>query len=281
MEFVFPEYTTPGADEKYENPIVTNSLRNQLIAISRALARAKINWTPEERKLFAMILTKIIWSKGNNSNIIELDKVEIIECLGLKLDSDHRSTYLRRAFKKLATDSEVSWTDPRDKEVWVDDPIIHKRFSRRGKIYVEINKEFMPHLENLVQDNSFITMFSDDIYGFHSRFTFALFDELRLHYDSRVMRNIRDYSTKQLKSIFRLKKNDYCRKDGSFNRTMFEKKTLDVAIKEINESKMMSILPFVHRDGREPTYYEKVKQNGKVVAYRFQYYVRTKVDTAL
>lgn len=276
QELAFPAMAEGGPSSFMYVP--KNSLMDQVVAISRNLAKSQINWTVEERKLFGMVLTKIKWREEGNPNIVELNKREIIESLGLKIRVDDQSVYLRKAFQKLARDSEVHWTDPEDRQRWLDAPLILSRASERGKIYVEINRYFMPHLEALTHDKSFITMFSTDLYHFTSRFSFALFDELRIHYDSRHIRNTRSYTTKQLKTIFALKKNDYVRKNGKFNRSEFERKTLDVAIKEINAGMMMTIFPVSNfESGGAMRFYRKLYENGKVKAYEFTYIVKTKV----
>lgn len=67
------------------------------------------------------------------------------------------------------------------------------------------------------------------------------------------------FTTKELKTLFGLSKDDYVKKDGHFNRTTFENRTIDVAIKDINEkSKCIQNLR-----------YEKRKKNGRVQGYVF------------
>lgn len=252
-----------------------NSLNNSLVAISKSLAKTQMCWTVEQKKLFTMCLTKIAWGKSGNNNVVELNKREVIEALGLKIDSHNQSTYLRKAFQELARNSEVHWTDPEDKNVWEDDFLITRRRSTRGSIFVTFNPYFMPHIENLAK--SYITFLSDDIYNFKSKFTFALFEELRLHCDTRRT-NYRTYSTKELKDLFGLSKDDYM-SGGRFDRYNFEKRVLDRAIEEINQSKMMSIYPsignHITKSGTMKLY-EKIKKNGSIVGYRFKYVVRTK-----
>ena len=253
----------------------SNSLQNQIVAMSKALARSQINWTLEQRKLFAMCLSKIAWRQNNNSNVIELDKREIIEVLGLKLSTRYQSEYLRNAFRKLAANSEVHWTNPDDRNEWEDDFLIYKRRSTKGKIEVTFNPTFMPHLENLAQ--SYVTFLTDDIYGFKSTFSYILFHELRLNCDTRKT-NWRTYTTKQLKDLFGLGKEDYMRKDGKFDRYSFEKKVIDTAIEEINRTEMIKILPFTESEAspKNPNKcYEKIKKSGLVAGYRFKYWVKT------
>lgn len=275
-ELTFQEGAEQG--ERLKEP--GNSLVDKTIGVSKALARSQVKWTPEERKLFAMVLSKIRWAEDGNSNTVALDKNEIIEALALKVDGTDRSRYLRLAFQRLAKDSEVHWTDPEDAEVWNDDFLILGRRSTRGEIRVTINPVFMPHLENLVRNMPFLTVWTSDIFKFKSKHAFALFERLRLDYDSRYITNIRRYTTKELKSIFGLTKEDYTRKDGSFDRTNFEKKVLNVAIAEINQhSKMMSILPNGKaRNGL--SFYDKGKKNGFVAFYEFRYFCKTRVVDA-
>lgn len=266
------------APEKPQEP--KNSVMDEMIAVSRSLAKAQISWTVEERKLFCAVLTKIRWSKGGNNNVIELDKAELVEALSLKLDASDRSRYLRDAFRKLARDSEIRWTDPEDKELWEDGFLIISRWSTRGSIFVEINPRYMIHLENLVKGLPFITVWSSDIYRFKSRHTMALFEALRLSYDSRYTTNYKTFTTHELKDIFGLSKDDYTRKDGSFARTNFEKWVLDVAIKEINESsKMMAIMPSGRNKKGDFAFYKKHKKNGYVSGYEFKFFVKTQLTS--
>ena len=69
----------------------------------------------------------------------------------------------------------------------------------------------------------------------------------------------RFYTTKQLKEMFGLSKDDYCKKDGKFNRTEFEKKTIEVAIKEINQNTRMKVE------------YKKNKIKNRVANYQFNF----------
>ena len=259
-------YNEPNQMVGYRLQDNGNSLENQMVAVSRNLAKAQINWSPRQKKLFVMVLTKIDWSKGGNSNVVELDKREILDALGSDIDSDHQSEYLRKEFQKLARNSEISWTDPEDPEVWEDGFLITKRSSTRYTMKVTLNPDYMPLLEDLVGRYPFLTVWSNDIYSFKSRFTFALFEELRLNYDSRYFTNERAYTTKQLKELFGLSKDDYMNSSsGKFDRYNFEKYTINLARDEINAGDMMKIVSI-----------EKVKKNGRVMEYRFRYFVKTR-----
>lgn len=252
-----------------------NSLYNKLVAISQSLAKVQINWTVEQKKLFTMCITKIAWSKSGNSNIIKLDKKEIIEALGLKIDSRNQSAYLRKAFQKLSKNSWIYWTNPEDKDEWDDGVLITNWKSTRGSIFVTFNQYFMPLLENLAK--SYVTFLSNDIFNFSSKFTFALFEDLRIHCDTRRT-NFRTYTTKELKDLFGLSENNYV-SNGKFDRYNFEKRCLDKAIAEINQSEMMSIYPSIGNhitNSGETKFYEKLKKNGHIIGYRLKYVVKTK-----
>lgn len=256
----------------------SNSLRNQMVAISKSLASTQIAWALEQRKLFYMCLTKIAWQKDGNNPEIKLDKQEITETLKLKLDRKHKNQYLRKAFSKLSDKSKVHWTDPNDSEIWMDGWLIVGVRSTRSEIIVMFNNYYMPHLQNLAQ--SYITFLTDDIYSFKSRFSYILFHELRLHCDTRRT-NLRTYTTMQLKELFGLSKDDYVRKDGKFDRYSFEKKVLDVAIEEINHTQMIQIqpLPEMEATPKKPNkLYEKIKKGGLVVGYRLKYIVKVKTE---
>jgi hypothetical protein len=243
-----------------------NSLQNRMVAMAKSLAKAQIKWTANQKKLFIMVLTKIDWSKSGNSNVVELDKNEIIDALKLNINASDKSIYLRNEFRKLATNSFVSWTSKEDRDIWEDGFLFVKWGSSRNKMNITINQDYMPLLENLVGTYQFLTMWSNDMYSFKSKFSFALFEELRMNYDNRYFTNERDYTTKQLKELFGLTKDDYMNgSSGKFDRFNFEKYTLNVAMEEINAGEMIKIIKI-----------EKIKKNGRVMAYRILYTVKTR-----
>ena len=69
------------------------------------------------------------------------------------------------------------------------------------------------------------------------------------------------YSTKKLKMIFGLSKDDYMRKNETFDRNSFERYTVNKAVKEINE-KSKCILNLR---------YEKIKKGNRIMAYEFYF----------
>lgn len=59
--------------------------------------------------------------------------------------------------------------------------------------------------------------------------------------------------------MFGLSKDDYCYKSGKFDRPNFEKYTIEVAIKEINQNTRMKVE------------YKKNKKNNRVANYQFNF----------
>lgn len=262
-----------------------NSLENQMVAMGKALARAKKNMTVLEYKCLIMTLTKMNWSKEDNSNTVELSKLEVAEVLGLNYDSTDRSRRLRQVFKNLIHHSWIE-IDGEDKEEWDDGFLLTRMRTTKGSIIVYFGEQFMPLLQNLMKDKDFITIWANDIYKFDSNSAYLLFEELRLHCDTSKT-NWRTYSTKQLKELFGIPeegKGSYMHYDAKkeksvFDRANFEKYVLDVAIREINKGQMIKILPILDSaEWKKGKYYEKLKKYGYVEGYRFKYVVKTRTE---
>lgn len=276
--------------ENYEvipRPIECNSLANQMVAMGKALMKAKKKMSMEERKLLIMALTKIKWSKKENPMEVVLSKVEVAEMLGWNYDSSERSRYVRKLASNLMKHSMIQ-IDGKDKEEWDDGFLVPRFRSTKGDVHIFFAEQFRPLLEDLTKDKDFVTIWANDIYGFNSVYAYLLFEELRLHCDTERT-NWRNYSTKELKELFGIPKDGkgsymhFDKKKGKnvFDRTNFEKKVLDVAIEEINRGHMLQILPFI---GMEATaekpnkLYAKIKKNGFVSDYQFKYVVRTRIE---
>lgn len=276
--------------ENYEvvtRPIECNSLENQMVAMGKALMRAKKQMTLEERKLLIMALTKIKWSKKENPMEVVLSKIEVAEVLNWKYDASERSRYIRNLAANLMRHSMIQ-IDGTDKDEWDDGYLVPRFRSTKGDVHIFFAEQFRPLLENLTKDKDFVTIWANDIYGFNSIYAYLLFEEFRLHCDTSKT-NWRTYSTKELKDLFGIPKDGkgsymhYDKKKGKevFDRSNFEKKVLDVAIEEINRGQMLQIRPFI---GMEATaekpnkLYAKIKKNGFVTGYQFKYEVRTKIE---
>lgn len=169
--------------------------------------------------------------------------------LGFKSQAQY--SRLRGMFKKLAL---ASWIEFGDNEIFDDGFLFYKCKSTKRKIYIYVDVEYIPLLIEL--QPGFTRLLSDDAISFNSKFSMILYQQLMR------LNNKGDYgvgfTTKELKTIFGLSKDDYVTK-GHFDRSAFERRTINVAIKDINEkSKCIQNLR-----------YEKRKKNSRIQGYVF------------
>lgn len=265
-------------DDNYEilsRPELTNSLKNQMVAMGKALVCAKKTMSLEERKLLVMTLTKIKWNSGQNNLDIEIAKDEIQEAM--EWSNVTLKCELRPMAKRLATHS---WIEFGDSVIWEDGFLVTNARSTRNTVIITLNEKYRALLEELTKDKDFITIWANDVYKFNSIYAYLLYEDLRLHSDTRHT-NWRTYSTKQLKELFGIPKTgkgSYMHKDVNgklvFDRTNFEKKVLWVALKELSTSEMIDIKYFHECEASEKkpyAIYAKIKKNGYVAGYQFKY----------
>lgn len=234
---------------------VDNSLENQVIAMSNMLAEKSTRFTIIQQKMFYVCLASL--KQGVNSkNEVEINKQELFNYLELENDTG-RWTRIRQEFKKLAKNSYVEFgTD----EEFCDGFLIYQFRSTRNSIFVRFNDYYLPLMQQLA--NNFVRLLDDDVVSFDSKFSMMLYQNLMK--DKWKLTNIDhlgiDYSTRKLKMMFGLSIDDYVQ-NGRFNRADFERRTINRAVKEINEkSKCIKNLT-----------YRKVKKGSRVQYYLFTY----------
>lgn len=232
--------------ETYQFP--DNDLHNQIIAMDNELAKQATNFTVEEQRLFYITLASI--KPNQKSSIIEIDKKAVLDMLGFK--SHNQYSRLRPMFTKMIKKSLILSGDD---EIWNDGFLFYKCRSTKKKIYIYVDDEYIPLLIKL--QPGFTRLLSDDAISFKSKYSMILYQQI-MRLNNKGTYGV-GFTTKELKTLFGLSKNDYVKKDGHFNRTTFENRTIDVAIKDINEkSKCIQNLR-----------YEKRKKNGRVQGYVF------------
>ena len=121
--------------------------------------------------------------------------------------------------------------------------------------HVYFDLTYIPLLRELQQST---TMFFDDILKFECTHSISLYQFIRSLNKHPKFSNYYDFSTAELKNIFGLDENAYMRKNSSFDRSNFEKYTIDTAIRELNEK--ATLVKNVH--------YKKHKKGNKVAFYR-------------
>lgn len=232
-------------NETYKFP--DNDLHNQIISMDNELAKQATNFTVEEQRLFYITLASI--RPNQKSNIVEIEKKAVLDMLGFK--SQNQYSRLRSMFTKMIKKSLILSGDD---EIWNDGFLFYKCRTTKKKIYIYVDDEYIPLLIEL--QPGFTRLLSDDAISFNSKFSMILYQQLMR------LNNKGDFgvgfTTKELKTIFGLSKEDYV-SGGRFDRYNFERKTINVAIKDINEkSKCIQNLR-----------YEKRKRNGRIQGYVF------------
>ena len=246
---------------------VDNSLKNQVIAMSNTLAEKSTRFTVFQQRLFYVSLASLKLNKNSTKtdeklekkerNEVKINKQELFEYLSITNDNN-RWTRVRNEFQKLASNSYIHFGD--DKE-YADGFIICGVRSTKYNIYVRFDTYFLPLVEELA--DNYVRLLDDDVVSFDSKFSMMLYQNLLK--DKWKLTNPDflgiDYSTRQLKMMFGLDKDVYVNKNGNFNRTLFERKTVNRAVKEINEkSKCINNLS-----------YRKVKKGNRVQYYLFTF----------
>lgn len=258
--------------------------KNVVIGMSRTFARAKVEctgmkrWSCQQNKLFELVLSKIDWKTGNNPNSIELFPSDIIEAIGWDIDENNISSMMSQIKQEFVDMGKSSWitvSNPYTRVSVSDVLIIHVENDGRV-IKVGLNPHFMPHFErlyNMAEDCgiTFILFLANELFAFKSKYSLPLLMELRSCGKTGNAINQHEMTTAQLKKLFGMSEEDYTvfeKQKGKvkFDRSKFEKRVLDRALAEINNTNMINLIP-----GEEGNYYTKVKENNQVKKYVFRY----------
>lgn len=238
-------------------------------------------WSLHHKKLFALFLNEIDW-KTANSNIIELDNKHIADEFGWDYSETNdrcASARIRTSFQYMANHSGVNLYAPAE-EKWLTEPLIIHASGNSMQTTVIINPHFMPHFEKLYEyigpdHGGFFTLLVPDIMGTKTDAGHNLLAKLRTyHRKSGCGTYTHVFKTKELKDIFGLSIGDYMRVKISeneykdFNRTEFEKKCLQKALLDVDQSEMIRIVK--NSDG---SLYEKIKFGKKVDGYKITWRV--------
>jgi hypothetical protein len=241
-----------------------------------------VGWEPLQKKLFILVLQEIDWMKSNNDTTIAIDNKAAALQLGWKKSSEtfrNVGTVMRREFDYMTKHSGLSIQNPRTGK-WHTGNLIYDAYGDTLTTYVKLNPNFMVHLESLIETNSFaktpyLALIGHDVTDFKSSFAEPLFMNLRyLWDDSNLEYKKVKFTTRELKTIFKMTIEDYMKKDSEtgeltqFNRTAFETRALIPAIEDINKGETMKILPW--SNGK---FFNKEKLNGKIHYYVFKYKV--------
>lgn len=235
-----------------------NTLNNKVIAMSNILAKKSTRFSVKQQKLFYASLASLKYGVNERSEV-RINKQELFNFLGMENDTG-RWSRLRKELRQLAENSYIEYGDDNE---FKDGFLIYSFDSTRDRsyIFIRFNDDYLPLIKDL--SNNFVRFLDDDLVTLKSKYSMMLYQNLMK--DKWKMSNVDfmgiDYSTKQLKYMFGLSKESYMNRDGFFNRSDFERNTLNKAIKELNE-KCRCI---------KNLKYEKIKKNGRVKYYKFSF----------
>lgn len=236
-----------------------------LFAVSKIFARARKQMNVAEFKAFTYALTNVRFTEQNGNRFM-LDKKTLAKIVGVESDANHLSQDLKRSIGSLPSHSHIEIED-KDNDFYESGMVITSLRMYKNNVCITFNPDYMPLFSNLEKD--YITMWSGDIFSMTSERSIEFYEQLRLNTDTRESVNQAEVGIKWFKELFNIPKEgkgSYMTKDGHFSRTHFERKVIEPLCEEISKCRMINLV--AQADGK---FYEKVKRNGRVVAYRFNW----------
>lgn len=192
-------------------------------------------------KLLGLILSKLNFNGENRINgtvTVDCTLSEIRKACGVE-SKDTNFEYYKNIARKLIKSSYVEGTVDGADIMGYAVPLAElDKEADQITFRFEIFNKFLPYFQNLASNYTIIQL--ENTKKFKSRFSYNLYINL-LSWRTVNKEGFRFYTTKQLKELFGLEKEDYVKPSGKFNRTVFEQRTIEVAIKEINELTNMKL----------------------------------------
>lgn len=238
--------------------------KNALIAMGKPLCRdVRENMSIEAKKIWVLALAQVHWSEwienynpgyGAFLNIdqeleVIIPKKVVAKALGLKIDKAGKYS------KRISEICDKAFTQD---QIILEDKKGNKRrmhlFLELGTNQHHVSVVFHPIVKRYLfpmdeHKKDFTTLWAPDICNFKTDYAAKLYMYLR-EFGQPKKTMTQTIPTKTLKEIFGLDENAFMRTtpskrtgNCSFDRTKFEKRVLQKAIDEINESQMIQILP--------------------------------------
>lgn len=221
-----------------------NKLENKSIKMARNLITKPTQYDASLQKLFYITIASASINYDlplKPPNAIAVKKEDVFRLINVQCKDKY--TRYRAMFDKLSKDSFFSFGD---NENYTSGHIFPKIKGQKHYWYVFVDEEYLPIIQDI--SSNYVQLLLDDVITFQSKFSMMIYQNLLSLYnlqsnESNETIRTADYTTKQLKELLGLSKNDYTRKDGSFARTVFENKCIIRAVEEINEkSKLINHL---------------------------------------
>ena len=244
------------------------SLDNQIIKMSNILARKtpkhsknKESLTQTEQRLFYMALAKA--NTIDEKGVVKLKKTEVFNKLGIN-DTNMWSRY-KEFFKAMQMKTYYDFDYSEDE--FEAGFLIYKVQATKNFFHIWFDISYIPLLKSV---DKYTTMFFDDIMKFESKHTAPLYQRIRSLNEHPKYSNYFDFSTKELKDMFGLTINDYVNSNGKFDRSNFEKKTLNKAVEEINSKAALvkNVTVEKHKKGNKVQFYRIKFENQKLLSLK-------------
>lgn len=233
--------------------ITDNTFSNQIkkVYYANIIARMTSKFTLEEEKALHIIFSYIKPFNYHNSTTVQIEKKKFFEQLNLTGDDKYKR-YKLLIYKMKIKSIVIIETE---KSIFDGFLLISSEWYKKELYFeVDLNPKVMPFIEQLKEHYTKVDL--NTVCSFKSKHALTLYKFLCSWTNESKKENQRYLTTKDLKELFDLSIDSYVQ-NGKFKRYLFEKYTIDVAIKEINQYSDLNIS------------YDKKKENGKVKKYEF------------
>lgn len=222
-----------------------NNLEDEILygqyALSNEFIRLPKKIDLQPLKVLGLILSKIDFKKDNRKNgVVEIycTLSEIRRACGVsKTDTNYE--YYKKIITELMFSSYVEGVIDNNDVKGFAIPLVETTSDENITFKFTLFSKFLPYFQQLATNYTIIQL--ENTKRFKSKFSYNLYMNLLSWKEKDNVCAYRFYTTKQLKELFALDKDDYCKSNGKFDRYNFEKKTIDVACKEINELTNMKV----------------------------------------
>ncbi|MBP1525868.1 MAG: replication initiation protein [Spiroplasma ixodetis] len=235
--------------KKINNNTFSNEVKK--IYYANIIARMTSKFNLEEEKALHIFFSYIKPFNFQNSTTIKIEKKKFFEQLNLTGDDKYKR-YKLLIYKMKIKSIIIIETE---KSIFDGFLLISSEWYKKELYFeVDLNPKLMPFIEQLKEHYTKVDL--NTVCSFKSKHALTLYKFLCSWTNENKKENKRYVTTKDLKELFGLSKEAYV-ENKNFKRAKFEKRTIDVAIKEINQYSDLNIN------------YDKKKENGKVKKYQF------------
>ena len=244
-----------------------NELLYQKYAVSNDFARMPKTIGIVEWKILGMILSKLDWKKDNTTGgevKITCTLSELRKACGVST-KDTNYEWFKEKIINLSKASFVEFKTPRGDLMGYLLPLVESVTNSEFVAFeFTIMKKMLYHFQQLAYMYTIIEL--ENVKNFKSRFSYVLYMYLLSWTEHNNVCDVKTttMTTKQIKELFGLSESDYVRSTGKFDRNAFEKKTINIAVDEIQKNTNLKIQV------------TKVKKGHFVIYYEFKYSLRRK-----